>query len=55
MLIRYLWIAGAAAVAAYTMAYAVKTWHSRNHAGAIGVAVIALLAVLLPAAVLLLR
>lgn len=55
MLIRYLWIAGAAAIAAYTMAYAVRTWHERNRGGAVGVAIIALIAVLLPAAVLLFR
>ncbi|MHB8926195.1 MAG: hypothetical protein ACYC9Q_00850 [Bacillota bacterium] len=55
MLLRYLWILGAAVVASYTMAYAILTWRGKNRVGAVGVAIIALIAVLLPAAVLLLR
>ncbi|MHB0885743.1 MAG: hypothetical protein ACYC6I_05190 [Bacillota bacterium] len=55
MLVRYLWIAGATAVAAYTMAYAVETWRQKNRAGAIGVGIIALVAVVLPAAMLFFR
>jgi len=53
--LRYLWILGAAVVASYTMAYAVQTWRAKNRGGAIGVALIALIAVALPAAVLILR
>lgn len=52
---RYLWILGAAVIASYTMMYAVEVWREGNRSGAVGVAIVAVLAVILPAAVLLLR
>lgn len=53
--VRYLWILGAAVVASYTAMYGVETWKQGNHSGAVGVIIVAVLAVVVPAAVLLLR
>ncbi len=52
---RYLWILGAILISSYTFMYAVETWYQGNRGGAIGIALVSLIAILFPAALLLLR